>query len=131
MPVYFALLAISNLSAGTPITDVASMFAAVRRQALDNALTGVMAFDGAGFCLYLEGQREAVMRCHEAVALDSRHAEMEAVCHGVCEARRFPVFMSGYAGADGLPASEQLRPLYGDAALMKFMALAADFDLQA
>lgn len=131
MPVHFALLAISNLSAGTPITDVASMFAAVRRRAIADAMTGIMAFDGAGFCIYLEGPREAVQRCHEAVGLDSRHAEMEAVCLGVCETRRFTSFMTGYAGADGLPASEQLRPLDGDDALPKFIALAADFDLQA
>jgi hypothetical protein len=54
---------------------------------------------------------------------------LEEVRHGPAEARRYNGFVTGYAMADGLPASEQLRALDGDAALQKFLQLSADFDL--
>jgi len=129
MPEVFNLVAVSTLAAGTPVTSVPKMFASARNRALADGLTGVMVFDGAGFCLCLEGEREVVLRCQEAARHDGRQTDIEPIFHELRAERRYNRFFTGYAMAEGLPASEELRALDASTALHRFRELAADFDL--
>jgi len=129
MPADSTLLCVSTLAAGTAITDVRAIFAAIRAQAVADGTSGAMVFDGAGFCLYLEGARDAIGLCIDRHRADTRCAEVEVLHHGAGEARRYRRFVSGYSSADGPPATEQLRALGDGAAMGRFVELSSDFDL--
>lgn len=130
MPVSFVLLAVSRLSPGTGVSAVSAMFARARQQAAAHGVTGMMAFDGAGFCHYIEGEHRAVLACIDHFQSDLRMDTFEVMHHGRCGERRCGDFLSGYAPGDGPPASEVLRALDGHAALETFLALAEGFDLR-
>lgn len=130
MPVSFALLAVSQLSPGTAVSAVSAMFARARQHAVAHGVTGLMAFDGAGFCHYMEGEHRAVMTCIDHFQSDLRLNALEVMHHGRCDERRYGDFLSGYPSGDGPPASEVLRALDGNSALDAFLALAEGFDLQ-
>jgi len=130
MPVSFALLAVSQLSPGTAASAVSAMFARARQHAVSHGVTGLMAFDGAGFSHYLEGEHRAVLACVDHFQSDLRLDALEVMHHGRCDERRYRDFFSGYAHGDGPPASEVLRTLDGDAAIQAFLALAKGFDLE-
>lgn len=130
MPVSFALLAVSKLGPGTAVSAVSAMFARARQHAIAHGVTGLMAFDGAGFCHYMEGDHRAVMTCVDHFQSDLRLDVFEVMNHGRCEERRYRNFLSGYASADGPLVSEVLRTLDGDAAFQAFLALAEGFDLE-
>lgn len=129
MPLLFALLALFTPGPDIRAAQVSALVSAVRRWALAESLTGVMVFDGVGLCIYLEGERDAVLRCLEHLQLDRRDAEIEAVSHGRLEERRFTRFSTGYAHDDDVPTSERLRALDDEGALQAFLALAPAFDL--
>lgn len=105
------------------------MFARARQHAFANGVTGLMAFDGAGFCHYIEGEHGAVMACVDHFQSDLRLETFEVMHHGQAE-RRYGDLLTGYASGDGLPASEFLRALDGDAAWQAFPTLAESFDLE-
>ncbi|MCZ2497372.1 hypothetical protein GN316_11425 [Xylophilus sp. Kf1] len=131
MPAQFVLLAVSQLSPETPVVAVSALFDSARRYALSHDITGRMAFDGDGFCHYLEGDEHALLACVDQCQADLRLISFEVVHHGRSNERRYRDFRSGYAYAtgEGTSASELLSTQDGDAALKAFLALAPGFDL--
>ncbi|WPB56331.1 BLUF domain-containing protein [Xylophilus sp. GOD-11R] len=125
---YYSLLAVSDLAPDTPVQTVPMVFSAVRRSC-PPGVSGVLVFDGAGFCLYLEGERDAVIRCYESAREVSGQTGFQEIFHGPRPHRRYDRIASGYAPTDDMPASEQLRPLADEAAMDQFLALAPGFDL--
>lgn len=106
------------------------MFARARQQASIHGVTGLMVFDGAGFCHYLEGEHRSVLACIDHLQSDLRMEALEVVQHGPNDERRYRNFLSGYASGDCQPASEELRALDGHPALQAFLARADGFDLE-
>ena len=106
------------------------MFARARQHAIAHGVTGLMAFDGAGFSHYIEGEHRAVLTCIDHFQSDLRIEAFEVMHHGRCDERRYRHFLSGYANGDGPPASEVLRALDSDTAFQAFLALAEGFDLE-
>ncbi len=101
-------------------------FARMRNR--QDGITGMLVFDGASFCHYLEGERGVVESCLARIHADARHTDFELLHSGPIAHRRFQRFSIGYATHEGEMSIESLRHLRGDAAIDAFMALQPALD---
>jgi hypothetical protein len=66
------LLYVSALAPGVPVTEVSRIVSAARQRNADDAITGLLVFDGDTFCQYVEGPPEAVEALLQRLHADPR-----------------------------------------------------------
>lgn len=83
-------------------------------------ITGVLIFDGARFCQYLEGLPSEVLALAERIKTDPRHVEFSIKHHGAlsADARRFPGWSMAYALDDSGETLEQFLSTQGQASTL-------------
>lgn len=76
----------------------------VRRSRINNHnrdITGILIFDGAAFCQYLEGSAEAVGALMKKILVDPRHTDVKIILEGfVSPPRRFDDWSMAYGLAN-------------------------------
>ncbi len=117
---FFSLLYVSELAGGG-----AREIGQICRQSRDNntrdSITGLLVFDGAAFCQFVEGPRPAITSLFDRLESDRRHVRM-LVLHfgGTPRPRRFGSWRLGYAYSADPAAISRIASTRGDAALAAF-----------
>ena len=126
------LLYVSMLAPKVPVTEVSRIVVVSRLRNANDAITGLLVFDGAAFCQYLEGPAAAVDALLDRLSNDPRHCDMQVLVHGAAPAtRRFSDWRLGYV--DSFEADEIgiLRGLRGCEALEQFEKVLPQLDVEA
>ena len=127
------ILYTSVIAHDQPSTVVARILATARAANAKHGITGLMVFDGMRFFEHLEGEPGAVATLMTNIAHDRRHEGLRVIYEGGLDQRRYRAFLAGYAEPDELEseaAAGDLLRLHGAAALARFMAMQARFDIQ-
>lgn len=116
------LLYVSTLAPTALISDVARIANTSRVRNCQDAITGLLVFDGCNFAQLVEGPHQAVAALLARLAVDKRHADMEVLIFGPLDGkRRFPGWDLGYHFAsDGGDELTILSGLRGAEALACF-----------
>ncbi|OUL99852.1 BLUF domain-containing protein [Variovorax sp. JS1663] len=123
------ILYCSMLAPGLPTDVVGHIVAQARARNAQEAITGLLVFDGLRFCQHIEGPRRNVLRLLNRLDADPRHTEMKVLHEGVIEARRYERFELGLAHIEEGEDVEDLRRLDGAEALAQFIALRPRWDI--
>ena len=125
------LLYVSDLSPGTPATEVSRFVGASRRRNAADGITGLLVFDGDRFCQYIEGPLSAVAALNERLQQDARHVHMEILLDGPFSGpRRFSDWRLGYVDVVDADEIGAMRGLSGDAAMAAFERLLPRLDVE-
>lgn len=104
----FELLYTSEIALEENPSCVADIIRVSRVNNKQNAITGVLIFDGLHFCQYLEGFRDAVLHLTDRISRDTRHILFEIQDQGSWNGkRRFPEWSMAYVLAqdeDAIPS---------------------------
>ena len=123
------ILYCSLLAPGLPTDVVGHIVAQARARNAQEAITGLLVFDGMRFCQHVEGPRRNVLRLLDRLEADPRHTEMKMLYEGVLEVRRYLRFDMGLAQIEETEDVEELSRLDGAEALAQFLALRPRFDI--
>ena len=126
------LLYVSSLAPGVPVTEVARIVATARQRNARDGITGLLVFDGATFCQYLEGPPETVDALLHRLHTDPRHLEVQLLVDGTVPdgRRRFSDWRLGYVDSFEHDELGSLRALRGAAALACFENLLPRLDVE-
>ena len=125
------LLYVSALAPGVPVTEVSRIVTAARQRNANDAITGLLVFDGDTFCQYVEGPPEAVEALLQRLHADPRHEQLQILIDGALpEGRRFSDWRLGYVDSFEHDELGILRALRGDAALACFENLVPRLDVE-
>lgn len=126
------LLYVSELAPGVPVTEVSRIVATARQRNDRDEITGLLVFDGATFCQYIEGPAAAMAALVERLRADPRHGQMKVLIAGAVDGgRRFSDWRLGYVDSFEIDELAVLRGLHGDAALARFEQLLPRLDVEA
>ena len=115
------LLYISDLSPGTRATEVSRIVGPSRRRNAEDAITGLLIFDGDRFCQYVEGPPAAVTALNGRLRQDTRHVHIEVLLDGSFSGpRRFSDWRLGYVDMVDADEIGAMRGLRGHTALAAF-----------
>ncbi|MDM0115119.1 BLUF domain-containing protein [Variovorax sp. J22R133] len=109
---------------------VPAILARARAANAANGITGLLVFDGMRFLQHIEGPPANVGRLWERIASDPRHTDVRVIYRGVLAQRRYKRFEMGFAEPPETEDVDSLGGLMGEAALQRFLALRAQFDIQ-
>ncbi|WP_027994528.1 BLUF domain-containing protein [Simplicispira psychrophila] len=121
----YEVLYVSVLAPGAPVSAVAEIAGHARAANAQRGITGLLVFDGNGFCQQLEGTQKNVLSAMERISQDARHVQISVVHHGPLTARRFSDFSLAFSPAEDADTLAALALLDGEAALQAFHALRA------
>jgi hypothetical protein len=127
----YEILYCSLLVQDLPPATVGSIVTRARVRNAEHDITGLLVFDGLGFCQHLEGPRHAVEPLMQRIAQDPRHVDVRVVYAGPLATRRYTGFGMGLAESEGPAPMTGVQALEGDAALKHFLALRPSFDINA
>lgn len=120
----------SQLASEALQSQVPAIVKTARRFNPQANITGMLVFDGAHFCQYLEGPSPALQILIARIAQDARHTAFTPQHYGPLEGeRRFAHWALGYADLDAPLSLQQLQAFQGDAALTQFVALLPSLDM--
>ena len=123
------ILYCSTLAPGLPTEVVGHIVAQARARNAQEAITGLLVFDGLRFCQHFEGPRRNVLRLLDRLEADPRHTGMKVLYEGVIELRRYRRFEMGLAHIEETEDVEDLSRLDGAEALAQFLALRPRLDI--
>lgn len=123
------ILYTSVLAADQPIRIVGQIVSHARARNEADGITGLLIFDGMRFCQHLEGEPDSVGALISRLSKDPRHSEMTIRFDGPLAQRRYPRFDVGLAEVEEVEELAELEKLAGEAALQRFLALRAGFDI--
>ena len=123
------ILYCSTLAPGLPTDVVGHIVTQARARNAQEAITGLLVFDGMRFCQHFEGPRRNVLRLLDRLEADPRHVDMKVLHEGIIEARRYRRFDMGLAHIEESEDVEDLSRLDGAEALAQFIALRPRFDI--
>jgi hypothetical protein len=83
-------------------------------------ITGVLVFDGRGFCQFVEGPEVRLRALLERLERDGRHRRMRVLRFGEAARRRFPTWRLGYAFSADASAIEGIAARRDDDAIAAF-----------
>ncbi len=131
LPELFTLLYTSLLAPCAVVADVADIARTSRRRNREDAITGLLVFDGSSFAQLVEGSQQAIVDLRDRLVADRRHCDMDVLVFGyVGDVRRFPGWDLGYHFSDNEDDQlDSLRGLRGAAARAKFEAVCGRVDL--
>lgn len=117
-----------------PTADVRSIADIIRRSRGHNrahGISGILIFDGARFCQYLEGGCEEVLTLARRIEADPRHTQFEIAHQGFGgEQRRFPDWHMAYALDTRGTVLETLAALSGPSAMAFLQERVPELELQ-
>ncbi len=117
MPTLYELLYTSKLTDTAHPTCVADIIRTARNYNGLHGVTGVLIFDGAHFCQYLEGLKATILSLVARIAIDIRHADFNIKHQGSFQTqRRFPSWSMAYALDNSGAVLEKLRNTEGSEA---------------
>jgi hypothetical protein len=93
------LIYASEPDAALSLDAVQSILEHARAANQRNNLTGMLAFDAAGFLQVLEGSREVVSRVYGRIAQDTRHRRLVLLEVAAIDERQFGRWTMGFAPA--------------------------------
>jgi hypothetical protein len=123
------ILYCSLLAPELPTDVVAHIVAQARARNAQEAITGLLVFDGMRFCHHFEGPRRNVLRLLDRLEADPRHTGMKVLYEGVIELRRYRRFEMGLAHIEEAEDVEELSRLDGAEALAQFLSLRPRLDI--
>ena len=116
----FELLSTSEMRDEVPAAEVGLLVERARRRNAETGITGVLLFDGARFCQFLEGPEGAVLDLMRRIGADPRHRNVIRVHESVIDARRFKSWYLGYVQIADLGAIDRIAALRGADAVAGF-----------
>lgn len=119
-----SILYSSCLAAQANVHGIAHISKVARQFTADNGISGVLVFDGAQFCEYLEGPAEGMQVLLGNIRNDERHTHMQ-VLHEEYNLmqRRLPQWFMAYTEHGDAGVVPQVARLRGEAALAQLQAL--------
>jgi hypothetical protein len=118
--VLYTLLYVSQLATGGA-PEIAQICRESRANNARDRVTGVLVFDGAAFCQFVEGPEAAIASLLDRLERDPRHVGMHVLHLGRTPwARRFSSWRLGYAYSADPAAIARIASTRGDAALAAF-----------
>jgi hypothetical protein len=98
MPELYELIYTSTLADAAQPSCVADIVRTARNYNGLHDVSGVLIFDGANFCQYLEGPDAAVLTLIARIAMDTRHTDFSIKHQGAFQSqRRFATWSMAYA----------------------------------
>lgn len=125
----YEVLYVSTLAPEAPLSVVGDIAAKARLANAEQAITGLLVFDGMRFCQQLEGGQKQVLALLERIRQDSRHTNLQVLHHGELAARRFMRFSLGYCLVEDDDVLERMEGMDGQPALDAFVGLLSRLDL--
>lgn len=119
----FELLYTSEMRDEFPAAEVGLLVERARRRNTVTDITGVLLFDGARFCQFLEGPEGAVLDLMRRIGADPRHRNVVRVHESAIDARRFKSWYLGYVQITDLGAIDRIAALRAADAVAAFHAL--------
>ncbi|GAA4352005.1 hypothetical protein GCM10023165_40690 [Variovorax defluvii] len=123
------ILYCSTLAPGLPTDIVGHIVAQARARNAQEAITGLLVFDGQRFCQHVEGPRRNVLRLLNRLEADARHVDMKVLHEGSISLRRYRRFDMGLAHVEEREDVAELSRLDGAEALAQFIALRPRWDI--
>ena len=119
----------SQLAPETTLSRAVEGFQKIRVIAKDTGLTGILVFDGAYFCHYLEGPYPALRSLVARIAMDERHMHMTPlVDDDLPDERLFRGWATAYTTQDVVDELLVFQSLRGQAAIDRLVALLPSLD---
>lgn len=111
-------LYLSRIAGEKPFEVIAEVAIEARRNNARDGITGVMVFDGAHVCQYIEGSLIAIDALVERLQCDPRHEALQVLHHGPSDGdRRFARWRMGYLLLDDGQELTRFAALRGPAAV--------------
>ncbi len=125
------LLYVSELAPDVPVSEVSRMIGMARLRNAQEAITGMLVFDGDTFCQYAEGPAQAIDALLGRLGRDPRHRGIDILLHDATgTARRFSDWQLGYVYSFEIDEIDALCRLRGEAALACFYDLVPRLDVE-
>lgn len=125
---YLYLSRLQGPSAAQTVLDV------VRQARINNerlGVTGVLLFDGAEICQYIEGETSVLASLVERIARDSRHDRLQPLHQGpLLPTRRFQRWRMGYVLLEQGHDLQAVSGLRGEASVEAFLRLLPQADME-
>lgn len=124
-------LYLSQVRGDKPFETIAEVVAEARRLNAEQAITGVLVFDGAQVCQYVEGEEVAIEGLVERLMVDPRHEQLQVLHHAPLPGeRRFARWCLGYLMLDDGRDLTRFEALRGEAAVASFLEQLPLVDLE-
>jgi hypothetical protein len=124
-------LYLSQVRGDKPFETIAEVVAEARRLNVEQSITGVLVFDGAQVCQYVEGEEGAIDALIERLTADPRHEKLQVLHHApLLGKRRFGRWRLGYLMLDDGRDLTRFEVLGGEAAIASFLEQLPVVDLE-
>lgn len=124
-------LYLSHVPGDKPFQTIAEVVAEARRLNAEQSITGVLVFDGAQVCQYVEGEAGTVDALIERLMVDPRHERLQVLHHGPLPGeRRFAGWRLGYLTLDDGRDLTRFEALGGEDAIASFLEQLPQVDLE-
>jgi hypothetical protein len=131
MTLHYEFIYTSKLADSAHPSCVADIVKIARNFNSQHDITGVLIFDGAHFCQYLEGPQHAVLKLIAQIEKDARHTDFNIKYHGEFKSsRRFAGRPLAYALDDEGTMLEQLMNSAGAATSALLVKIMPDLDTE-
>lgn len=128
---FYQLLYTSVLS---PSSSIESVSAIIRTGRVNNPklnISGLLIFDGANFCQYLEGPEQNVRWLVERIQADHRHTQFEIRHEALVDGtRHYPNWNIAYSHAVETDIEALFARIQGSLALEKFKAFVPGLEME-
>ena len=125
----FEVLYTSEMRDEVPVAEVGLLVKRARGRNAEMGITGVLMFDGAQFCQFLEGPEDAVLDLMRRICADPRHRNVILVRESAIDVRRFKSWYLGYVQVTDMGAIDRIAALRAADAVAAFLDLLPRVDL--
>lgn len=125
-------LYLSRIHGNKPFETLSAIVAESRPRNARDGITGLLVFDGAQVCQYIEGGTAQLDALVLKLRADARHGDLRVLHHGpLTEPRRFRNWSLGFLlpGSDAEDVSV-FEPLSGEAAVQALLERVPQLDLE-
>jgi Sensors of blue-light using FAD len=130
MPDLYQFFYVSQIAGPRAHETVSTVVAQARPLNQARDITGLLVFDGAQVCQYLEGESPELAALWERLAQDGRHERMRVLHHAPLEGpRRFARWRLGYLNLDDGRDLSCFDGLSGPAAVERLLTMFPTIDL--
>lgn len=124
-------LYLSQVRGDKPFETIAVVVAEARQLNAEQSITGVLVFDGAQVCQYVEGEVGTIDALIERLMVDPRHEQLKVLHHAPLPGeRRFARWRLGYLMLDDGRDLTRFDALSGEGAIASFLEQLPLVDLE-
>lgn len=124
-------LYLSRIDGPRPFETLSAIVAESRPRNARDGLTGLMIFDGAQVCQYLEGDAAKLAALVSRLFADTRHSDLRVLHQGpLAGSRRFKNWSLGYLVPDENEDVSLFEALRGETAVQRFIDRVPRLDLE-